>query len=264
MHGPKSLELMMELADLALYGGILASKAIAKRTFAIHGGKPKAYKSLLQRLERKGVIAIEKRNSPDPRDWLPHLTDSGAATIMDQNPRDAWEAKWDGTWRLLTFDLPSHDSQSRSQLRRWLKTIKFGKIQGSVWITHRPMTEIELSFGKLEIPPKHIVCMSGKFWDRTQNDHYVEQAWNLDKVQDAYADYIDFLKLNPPTELKSDERLIWLRRERSIWTAATQIDPMLPQALWPSSRGNNPRALEAASRREEAKKRVLEAQLAAD
>lgn len=264
MRGPKSLEIMMDLSELAFYGTTVATKTIGKRLFASYGGKPKAYRLLLERLESKGLISIQRNQSSDPTTWLPLLTESGNFAIETENPLEAWNSGWDGTWRLLTFDLPKHDSKSRARLRDWLKKLKFGKIQGSVQMTHRPMKEIEASFDNLDIPPDQIVCMSGEFWCRAENHRYVEQAWPIDKIQDCYQNYLDFLKQSPhPPQNRADLKL-WKQRERALWSAATQIDPMLPSELWPLARRSQNLALEAADRRNQAKSRQIETLLAAN
>ncbi len=264
MHGPKSLDIMMDLSELAFYGTAVASKAIGKMLFANHGGKPKAYRVLLERLERKGLISIQRNQSNDPTKWLPRLTEPGSCAIETENPLETWDSKWDGTWRLLTFDLHEEDSKSRARLRKWLKKLKFGKIQGSVWITHRAMSEVEASFDKLEIPPEQIACMSGEFWTRAKSRSYIEQAWPLPEIQNRYRAYLDFLNNSPPQQQSQADLKLWKTRERALWSAATQIDPMLPRELWPTDRHGTYLALEATKQRNHAKTRQIETLLASD
>ena len=43
-------------------------------------------------------------------------------------------ARWDGKWRLITFDVPGNYSKERDQLRALLKEFDFYLLQKSVWI----------------------------------------------------------------------------------------------------------------------------------
>lgn len=42
--------------------------------------------------------------------------------------------KWDGRWRLISFDVPGNYNQKRDQLRSILKTFDFYQLQKSVWV----------------------------------------------------------------------------------------------------------------------------------
>lgn len=258
MKAPKSLELMMLLSDLAIEGGNLTAKAIAKACFANHGGKASAYRVFLERLEKSGVVRLEKGDSTDPAEWIPQLTQSSPALPHRESPLEAWESEWDGLWTLLAFDLPTNDAKSRFRLREWLKEGKFGKLQGSVWISHRSLSSLENSFEQLELEPNHVACMEGRFWNASETDTFVEKAWKLDQIQDSYADYLRFLDAHPPLDSTPAEFRNWRQRETSLWLAATQKDPMLPKILWPKKREGKNRALEAANRRDQAKKSWLQ------
>jgi len=42
--------------------------------------------------------------------------------------------KWDGRWRLISFDVPGDYNKKRDQLRSILKTFDFYRLQKSVWV----------------------------------------------------------------------------------------------------------------------------------
>lgn len=252
MHGYKSLEIIYTLSDLAFYGGSLASSKLAKVCFAGHGGSPRAYSTLLKRLESNGLIKLDKSRSKDPKDWVPQLTSNGIDAHTPLSPHQSWNTGWDGQWRLLSFDLPTHDSLSRNRLRTWLKNLRFGKVQGSVWINHRSLTEIRQSFAQQNVPPDSILCIEGSFWTEASSRQYLEKAWPLDQMQKAYADYLKFLDSHTSVTPSLEAYLIWKNQEKHLWNVALTLDPLLPREIWSQTdRGPN-LALEAEQRRRQA------------
>jgi len=251
MKGPRSLEIISLLADLGFYGVTIASSQLAKICLEAYGGSNRAYITLLRRLEKSGHISLESNPQigGNSSSWVPRLTAKGKAVIGSPSPLTAWESKWDGKWRLITFDLPSHDSKARFRLRERLKMLRFGKLQGSVWISHRNLPELETSFAKLNVDSHSILCIEGNFWNSPSPQSYVENAWPLNHLQSAYSNYLRFLDTYDRTEKNLKNYQSWSSQEQSLWSAALKDDPLLPQELWPQNRLGNNLALEAEARR---------------
>ncbi|EDY85269.1 PaaX-like protein C-terminal domain [Verrucomicrobiia bacterium DG1235] len=258
MRGPKSLDLMMILADLSLEGLELASAQIARICQNTFGGSNRSYMNLLRRLEKSGLITVEPEDSDAKTRWVPKLTNAGITSNSQPSPRTAWEVEWDGKWSLLTFDLPTHAGKARKQLRKWLTSLRFGKLQGSVWVSHRKLSEIENSLEEIELDPESVVCIEGSFWNAPNQDHYVEKAWQLDRMQALYAEYLRFVERETGTETSLLDYQKWRTCEKQLWSAAVELDPLLPRELWPQkSRGPN-LALDAESKRQQALENWLE------
>ncbi|MDQ8188189.1 PaaX family transcriptional regulator C-terminal domain-containing protein [Pelagicoccus sp. SDUM812002] len=253
------MELITILADLSAYGVTLASGQLAKICLEAYGGSNRAYLNLLRRLEKSGHISVESRSNAGDSAWVPNLTAAGESATRSPSPFAAWESAWDGKWRLLTFDLPSHASNARFELRDWLKTLRFGKLQGSVWISHRALPEVESSFAALRVSADSVVCMEGIFWSCGDDASYVVKAWPLYKIQAAYSDYLSFLDTKIELSRTLTAYQAWRARERSLWDAALKNDPLLPKELWPTKRLGANLALEAEARREDAVRNWLEA-----
>ncbi|MDQ8181995.1 hypothetical protein [Pelagicoccus sp. SDUM812005] len=254
MLSSKSLEILAIIGDLALETGAFAARKVSKICFAQHGGTRRAYTELLRRLEANELIIVEQIDSADPEDWVLRLTATGTQKHSPASPLRAWESPWDGLWRMLTFDLPAHDHSARSRLRSWLEELRFGKLQGSVWINHRSLSEIKRSFATLKVPPNAIVCMEGTFWDKGNEGQYVEKAWRLSAAQDAYSKYLKFLDQlqMPAPSFQTYQK--WRSQERPLWNHALSLDPLLPRDLWNRCRRGANLALEAESRRAAAKR----------
>lgn len=240
----------MILADVSLEGISLTSEQMAKICRKAFGGSNRSYANLLRRLEKNGLISIAAPNPESKERWVPNLTTAGITATSELSPQAAWDTPWDEKWVLLTFDLPTHANKDRSQLRRWLQALRFGKLQGSVWVSPKPLLDIEKALDEIEVDPKSLVCMEGVFWSNASNDQYVEKAWPLDLVQAAYSDYLKFLDLKPQREKTLEKYLTWRSDEKRLWAAALEIDPLLPKKLWPLKRRESNLALEAESRRQ--------------
>lgn len=60
--------------------------------------------------------------------------------------------KWDGKWRVISFDVPEKKKRLRERLRRKLQYLNFVKMQDSVWATPLPIErEIDELLQILEI-----------------------------------------------------------------------------------------------------------------
>jgi CRISPR-associated endonuclease Cas2 len=56
---------------------------------------------------------------------------------------------WDGKWRLVLFDIPEKDRTFRDILREHLKTLKFFKLQNSVFVSPHPFEKQMLELVKI-------------------------------------------------------------------------------------------------------------------
>lgn len=97
--------------------------------------KKSAVSQALKRLREKGFIEFVSDDK-----LVYRLTDSGKekAILAKLNLK---EAKWDGKWRLVIFDVPEKRRAARDLLRSKLKQWDFIKFQHSVWATKKSCTE---------------------------------------------------------------------------------------------------------------------------
>lgn len=90
--------------------------------------KHKYLRQSLERLINRGFVA--RRGSALV------VTDSGRRFFRKtfQSPLPASRQRWDGKWRLITFDVPGNYNPRRNRLRSLLKEYNFYPLQKSVWI----------------------------------------------------------------------------------------------------------------------------------
>ena len=123
--------------------GMLSMAAVAPNVVSIiklFEGKDERKKKLkysinrsLLRLEEKGLVEIiELKNKKFVR-----LTKKGEATLgflEKHNFKLKKPKKWDGRWRIVTFDIRERRKKTRFLLRKTLKEIGFVKLQQSLWV----------------------------------------------------------------------------------------------------------------------------------
>ncbi|MFH0806508.1 MAG: hypothetical protein V1885_02175 [Candidatus Brennerbacteria bacterium] len=58
------------------------------------------------------------------------------------------ETRWDGKWRLISFDVPVHENAARNRLRAFLKEFNFFQLHKSVWVCPNALAD---AFWKLVV-----------------------------------------------------------------------------------------------------------------
>lgn len=116
--------------------GILAVAAVAPNTLSLLGraiNKHSTYKtrSSMKRLQEAGLVefAVKAGNQ------YVRLTKAGEKYT---SRKDAYHMRrpkrWDGRWRIVSFDIAQARSAKRTLLRQTLKEIGFERLQDSVWV----------------------------------------------------------------------------------------------------------------------------------
>lgn len=186
----------------------------------------------LRQLERQKLI--EKRAAamrPNAVEF--RLTPLGALTALGGvDVEDAWASPWDGRWRIVVFDLPP--AATRLALRRRLRKLRCGCLQGSVWLSPHPLPPFVAS--DVRANADTITIFEGQPAGRS-NAEIVGSAWDFDRINKAYETYLRVLDRRPETVAQGPNPQIgaWLRQEQAAWKAATGIDPLLPKTLLPPS-----------------------------
>ena len=96
--------------------------------------KKKYLKQSLDRLINRGFLVADGRNFK--------LTKAGARFLNPyRNRRPETKKKWDGKWRLVSFDVPGSYSSERDSIRRLLVEFDFYPLHKSVWISPNTASE---------------------------------------------------------------------------------------------------------------------------
>ena len=247
--GPKSRNLLeiISLLGMETIEGIFSFPSFYR--FANYSSQ-KSFKESLKRLEGNGWIVWD--DSRATGDWVAELTSSGRSLIDgDLDPESAWNEPWDGKWRLLSFDLPRHADSQRRALREWLEKLRFGGLQGSVWITPRSLGNWTEALSGFKIDPRAVVFMTGDFGGANRSERYIMKAWDYRGINDRYKTYLNYIASGVPDIISAESFTEWFQKESHLWRQAFESDPLLPYDLMPSklkSTYHGPKALAARKR----------------
>ena len=151
------------LRFVALAGGVaalsLASPTLPHRLLQeyVRAKKFKKNKLMrdLKRLQKRELIDMEEFADGTIR---VRLKKGGKEAVLKYNLETmtlARPKKWDGMWRLVMFDIPSHKNKARDALRCKLKDLGFYQVQKSVFVS--------------PFPCEQEIDALGLFWDVREN-----------------------------------------------------------------------------------------------
>ncbi len=191
----------------------------------------------LQMLEREKLIETRAGGGVDKR--VIRLTDAGRlAALSGIDPVRAWDRKWDGRWRLVFFDVPENENRRRVQLRRSLKSLKFGYLQNSVWISPDPLDELRQKLKGITANAESLTFFEGRPAGGESDQDMVGGAWDFKKIDRLYTQWGAIANVAPSLKQGAVGELaglrIWAAREREAWREAVAVDPFLPGALLPA------------------------------
>jgi len=107
--------------------------------------------NILKEFEKLGILGERKKEgisrardqllkegllSRDSRGYL-IITETGQRRLIDRKISSYSLEKpkrWDGKWRVITFDIPERRKRTRDQIRQTLSHIGFVRLQDSVWV----------------------------------------------------------------------------------------------------------------------------------
>ncbi len=144
-----------------------------------------------------------------------------------------WDHQWDGVWRMVLFDIPESERNTRERLRRSLKQLGFGCLQNSTWVTPFPIDSLSFPRKSRQANAKKLCLFESRPCGGETNPQIVKAAWNFPAIQQLYHLHRDILKHPPKKDAEFAEWEDWMARECSAWRDAVQADPLLPRALWP-------------------------------
>lgn len=186
----------------------------------------------VQRLEAAGFL---ERHPEKNGHRLYRLTERGRlAALGGRDPLSAWESAWDGRWRFVSYDVSVTHNATRRSLRRHLTGAGFGCLQGSLWISPRPLPNAirELCRKEKENDLHTLVAIEGIPLGGVDDRSLVLSAWNFSKITKLWKMELDVLA-NYPKAGTAAEILKWAAVEQRIWQRVIQVDPLLPSALLP-------------------------------
>lgn len=196
-----------------------------------------AYHNAMTRLRKKGLLI-----QTDARNVLPRLSLSNLAKESRPDyemPAKFWNTRWNGFWYLLIFDVPETERHYRNTLRKFLKTMRMGCLQKSVWITPRDIRPEYDDLEKVAAVDSVAYLLESRTVMHYDHLEIVKNTWDFDRLEALQRRYIDVFQENQKrvrSETCSTEDLMaLLYQESEAYMHAMMKDPLLPNALLPEN-----------------------------
>ncbi len=188
----------------------------------------------MRSMKRRGWIEV-RHEGPEP---VVVLTDAGRqAACGGVDPETRWSRPWDGQWRFFVFDVPGRQPRIRMSLWRWMRQERFGYLQNSVWITPDPVDAESVPIRALRRKAESYTFVQGRPVPPDDDQSLVSGAWDIPAIDRAHGEVLRLADEGAEAlnrrGWKPSQRREWAASLRRAWRTAQQLDPLLPEALWP-------------------------------
>lgn len=223
-------EILMMLAEGAIY--LLRPRTL----FPV--GLPYNYSSIqttIQRMEKAGLLRKEKRE----REIFLRLTDRGRLLWEEHSAgHSPASSHWDHRWRVVVFDVPEKRVNIRRYLRSFLKTIGFGKMQKSVWISPHDREERVREFSRKLKISSCVFQLTVERFSGFKARELAEAFWDIRGLHKRYQAFIRFYRgemerLPAATPDTSALRTRFIHNLMWDYQTILNQDPRLPAELLP-------------------------------
>jgi phenylacetic acid degradation operon negative regulatory protein len=114
------------------------------------------------------------------------LLETGEQRIFDHKTRH-----WDGNWSVVTYSIPEEKREIRNEFRQELGWLGYGALCDATWVSpNNRADEVEKIVVRLKIKDNVQVFLA-KHLGLTDAHGIVARCWDLDRLQQKYADFIE-------------------------------------------------------------------------
>ena len=200
------------------------------------GVESKSARQALARTAAEGVLTSDR----DGRRVRWSLTPDGERLLSEGAARiyglGATATEWDGRWLVLLASVPESRRRLRHRLRTRLAWAGLGSPAPGVWVSPDPGKEPQVAAVLDELDLRGMSSsFVGRYGAIGRPADVVAQAWDLDRVEQAYQEFLD--EFGP--ELDRDDPAgtgdVLARQIRLVhaWRRFPFLDPELPAELLP-------------------------------
>lgn len=136
--------------------------------------------------------------------------------------------KWDGTWTIITYDLPNTRKADRDYLRNKIRELGFGSPQESFYVSPLSLDKPLSQLIKSEELSEFVWVARAQGILGLDNKEVAEKSWNLKQLSYLYGKLLEVLpKVNKLNSKKINDE--WQLHFLSL----DNVDPYLPKELLP-------------------------------
>jgi phenylacetic acid degradation operon negative regulatory protein len=164
------------------------------------------------------------------------LTEAGRRHAQRDNPTREWDRPWDGSWRVVMFDLPETRRAERYQLWQALRARRLGMLQRSVWVWPHDLRAILAEIIRAEGVPECFCGFTARELFLCKHDELVQTAWPWEEIEQRQRSYLRHPMLTKREITRVGDLAGWARlarAERNSYAEAFVFDPLLPRQLLP-------------------------------
>lgn len=174
--------------------------------------------------------AIEKSKiGTDPKGSDPYrLTEKGFAELCLEFPFFRFlKEKWDGKWRIISYEIPEIKREIRDRLRREMQGWGLGPWHRSFWLTPHPIINTLKSLTSQKEEEKFIQTFESDHVYGNR-DILIEKVWGKSALDKSYR---ELFKKWHETLSSSDEKIDKFKKVIAEYINLLRQDPGLPKEL---------------------------------
>ncbi|BAU29459.1 PaaX family transcriptional regulator [Aneurinibacillus soli] len=222
------------------YGGEIWVGSITKLMGEFGLSEP-AIRAAISRMMKQGWIESRKIGN---RSYY-RMTSRGKKRLDEAALRIYKEmpAEWDGSWSIVSYNIPEEKRHLRDQLRKELSWMGFGMLANSTWISPHNLEERVKDMNEAyEITP-YVEIFRAQHLGWSEPAGLVSRCWNLDEINAAYEEFIteyrpkydDIKEKSRQREgLQDNECFVEKTKLVHEYRKFLFIDPSLPDELLPN------------------------------
>jgi len=226
--------LLTVLGEFVLPAGQPVWTATFLAALSLFGVEEKAVRQALARSGAEGWLAGDRHG----RRTCWRLTPAGRRLLTDGTERiysfGSPLHDWDGQWLLVLASVPETNRRLRHLLRTRLAWNGLGNLSPGVWVSPRSVREeaIREELREIGVAATSTIFV-GRLGDLTEARKVACQAWHLDQIELAYADFLDEVRALTP----ADDAETFAAHARLVqeWRRFPFLDPGLPPELLPGN-----------------------------
>jgi len=142
-----------------------------------------------------------------------------------------WPEDWDGFWTLVLFDIRETSRRIRDSLRAFLRQLKFGMFQRSVWTFPGNFVAKLRNLIKEEGLQNYVLVISSKDLGVRDQKALAERIWHVSSLNKKYKRLVK--EIHAVASFQKEKQVAQVERLKEQLLVLLNRDPMLPLALLP-------------------------------
>lgn len=218
--------LVNRLVDLVLLGLIFFEEMAPYQQGSL-GQKisriDRRFGNLLEKDSLRGAFRTAQKKGWISQDLI--ITSQGQERLKAILPKYWEEKKWEGKWYIVAYDIPETKKWLREVLRAKLKTLGFGPLHKSLWVSpYNFLGDVEKIVKQYNLGSYVLLAISNKV-GREPSEILAEMVWNLAKINEDYRKFVEEVR----AKKTADREAIFQ------YLAILYKDPQLPSDLLPEN-----------------------------